>query len=56
MLVFWVVMPYELVGRHQYFRGTYCLHLPTSPHGVITQKININIFPAVRTSNLTLSV
>jgi hypothetical protein len=25
MLVFWVVMPYGLVGTYQYFGGTYCL-------------------------------
>jgi hypothetical protein len=31
-----------------------CWHLPTSPHGVITQKTNIDIFTAVRTSNLVL--
>jgi hypothetical protein len=34
MLVFWVVRPGGLVGRHQHFGGTYCLHLqprrPTS--------------------------
>jgi hypothetical protein len=27
MLVFWVVMPCGLVGRHQRFGGTYSLHL-----------------------------
>jgi hypothetical protein len=30
-------------------------HLPTSPHAVTTQKTNIDIFTAVRTSNLILS-
>jgi hypothetical protein len=24
---FWIVMPCSLVEVHQYFRGTYCLHL-----------------------------
>jgi hypothetical protein len=57
MLVFWVVTPCGLVGRYQRFGGTYRLHLqgwrrrqydppkgwyaPMSPHGVTTQKTNI---------------
>jgi hypothetical protein len=28
-------------------------YLPASPHGITTQKTNINIFTVVRTSNLT---
>jgi hypothetical protein len=53
------------LGRHQHFEETYSLHLhgwrqyvppkrwplPTSPHGVTTQKTNIDVFTAVRTSN-----
>jgi hypothetical protein len=31
-------------------------YLPASPHGVATQKTNIDIFTAVRTSNLTTEV
>jgi hypothetical protein len=27
VLMFWVVTPYELVGRYERFGGTYCLHL-----------------------------
>jgi hypothetical protein len=27
LLVVWVVMAYGLVGRYQYFGGTYCSHL-----------------------------
>jgi hypothetical protein len=62
MLVFWVVTPCGLLGRYQRFRGTYCLHLqpmkcwylPTSPHGVTTQKTNTDIFTAVRISNLVM--
>jgi hypothetical protein len=46
-----------LVGRYQCFIGTYCFHLQpwyplTSPHGMTTQKIIIDIFTAMRTSNL----
>lgn len=26
-LIFWAIMPCELVGRHQHFKGTCCLHL-----------------------------
>jgi hypothetical protein len=60
--------PCGLIGKHQCFGETYCLHLqdwgwrqyvppkrwylPTSPHGISTQKNNIDIFTAVRTSNL----
>jgi hypothetical protein len=52
MLVFWVVTPCRLEGRYQHFGGMYCLHLqgrrwylPTSTHGVTTQKTNIGILP-----------
>jgi hypothetical protein len=45
-LFFWGLTPRGLVGRYQSFGGTYYLHL----QGVITQKINIEIFTAVRTS------
>jgi hypothetical protein len=37
MLLFWVVKPCKLVGRHQCFGETYCIHL----QGVATQKNNI---------------
>jgi hypothetical protein len=69
MLVFWIITPCELVGRYRRFWGTYWSvfkpwrwrqylppkrrYLPTSPYGVATQKTNIDIFTAVRTSNLT---
>jgi hypothetical protein len=58
MLVLWVVTPFRLAGRYRRFGETYCLHLkgckwrqyfplknyhpPTSPHGVTTQKTNID--------------
>jgi hypothetical protein len=31
-----------------------CWNLPISPHSITTQKTNINIFTAVRTSNLMI--
>lgn len=56
------------VGRHFYFVGMHCLrpldlkwrqcvspkrrYLYTTPHGVTTQKANIDTFSAVRTSEL----
>lgn len=43
MLVFWVVMPYELTDGYRRLGRTYCVCLPTSPHGVKTHKKNINI-------------
>jgi hypothetical protein len=50
LFVFWVVMPYGLVGRYQCFRGTYCprdgdehWYLPKSPHNITTQETNIKI-------------
>jgi hypothetical protein len=61
--VFWVVTPCGFVGGYKSFGGTYRLllqdnsvppkhwYLPISPHGVTTQKINIGILIAVRTSN-----
>jgi hypothetical protein len=54
MFVFWVVTRCELVDRYQLFGKTYCIHLqvPDSPHGVTTEKTNIQIFTAVRKSNL----
>jgi hypothetical protein len=57
MLVFCVVTPCGVVGSYRCFGKTYCLHLqkwyiPTSPHGVATQKTNIDIFTAVKTSDL----
>jgi hypothetical protein len=52
MSFFWVVTPRELVGRYQRLGETYCLQLLlTSPHGVTTQKNNIDISTSVRTSN-----
>jgi hypothetical protein len=30
VVVFWVVVPCELVSGYQYFRGTYCCYLPGS--------------------------
>jgi hypothetical protein len=65
--IFWVVTPRGLVGRYQRFGGRQCLHLqgwwrqyvpskrwyiPSNPHGVTTQKTNIDIFTSVRPSNL----
>jgi hypothetical protein len=63
VLVFCVVMPYGLVDRYQHFGGTYCLHLwpsetlvcwyvPASPHNITTHKTNVDIFTALKTSNL----
>jgi hypothetical protein len=72
MLVFWIVKPCGFVGRYQSFGGTYCLnlhdwkwrqyvpskrwYLPTSPHGVETQKANIDIFIVMRTSNISTDI
>jgi hypothetical protein len=54
MLVFWVMTPCRLVGGHQHFGETYCLHLqgwnvspkhwylPMSPHSITTQNNNID--------------
>jgi hypothetical protein len=58
MLVFWVGKPCGLAQRYQGLAGTalkmetVCPSEPTSQHGVITQKKNIDISTAVRTSNL----
>jgi hypothetical protein len=63
MLFFWLVMPCGLVGRYQRLGGDQPwkwgryfppnrFHLPPSPHGVTTQKTNIDIMSSVRTSNL----
>jgi hypothetical protein len=54
MLIFWFIMPCGLVHRHQWFIETYCLYLqswsslsvkhwglPTNPHGITTQNIDI---------------
>jgi hypothetical protein len=43
MLVFWVVTPCGLGGRCQNLGGRYYFNLPTSPHGVTSQKTNIDI-------------
>jgi hypothetical protein len=51
MLLFWVVTPCGLIGRCHYVSPK-LWYLPTSPHGVTTQKNNIDFFTAVRTSNL----
>jgi hypothetical protein len=62
VLFFWVLMLCGLVGRYLRFGGTYCLHpqrqyvslkryLPTSPHGVTSQKNNI-VFIVERMSDI----
>jgi hypothetical protein len=57
MLVFWVVTPCGLIGRHQSFgrnedgSGMFLLNVGIY-HAVTTHKTNIDIFTAVRTSNL----
>jgi hypothetical protein len=43
MIVFWIVTPCRLIGRHRRFGGIYCLHLqvwylPKTPHGFTNQK------------------
>jgi hypothetical protein len=70
MLLFWVVTACELVGRYQRFGGTYCptqperwrqyvspkrWYLSTSSQAVTIQKTNIDVFTAVRTSDLIFS-
>jgi hypothetical protein len=45
MVMFWVVMLYGLVGKREE-------HIALSPHGVSTQKTTIDIFAAVRISDL----
>jgi hypothetical protein len=47
MLVFGVSMLCELVPSE-------CQYIPTSPHGIRSQKTNIATFTAMRTSNLIL--
>jgi hypothetical protein len=42
MLVVWVVTRCGLKGGQRRFGGTFCMHLPTSPHIVTTQKLNID--------------
>jgi hypothetical protein len=34
VVVFWVMIPYGFVGEHQYFGGTYCLHLQTDMRSI----------------------
>jgi hypothetical protein len=46
MFVLWVVTQCHVPPKRWY--------LPTSPHGVTTQKTNIDIFTAVRTSYLKI--
>jgi hypothetical protein len=60
MLYLWVLTPCRLVGTNQSFRDSMCLrnvgtYMPTSLQGVKTQKYNIVILTAVRTSDLTIS-
>jgi hypothetical protein len=62
MVTFWVLTPCGLAGGYQCFGGTYYLpedrcnmflrNVGTRPRGVTNQKTNIDIFTAVRTSNL----
>jgi hypothetical protein len=66
-MLFWILTPCGLVGGYQCnvsekhadgdsvvcFSDTIRWYPPTSPHGVTTQKNNIVIFSAVRTSNVT---
>jgi hypothetical protein len=49
MLVFWEVMSCGLAGRYERFGGTCFFHI----QGVTTKKTHIDVFTAVRTSNLT---
>jgi hypothetical protein len=46
--------PYMWGNRYEDSDNGDLLYLPTSPHSVTNQKMNIDIFTAVRTSNLTL--
>jgi hypothetical protein len=39
-----------------FFETLVSIYLPTSPHGVTTQNNNIDIFTAVRTSHLVISL
>jgi hypothetical protein len=45
VLVFWLVMPCEFVGRYQHFGGIppKRWYLATNPHGITTQKTNNDI-------------
>jgi hypothetical protein len=52
VLILWVVTPCGLAGRYQRFGKTHCLH----HQGVTTQKTNIDVFTAVRTSNLNITL
>jgi hypothetical protein len=57
-MLIWVLAPCRLVSRCQRFGETSCLHLrwqlPMSLHGAKTQKINIIILTALKTSGLFL--
>jgi hypothetical protein len=48
VMVFWVMTPYSDMVWYQFFRGSCCLHLPTSQYGVITQKTTTWIFITVK--------
>jgi hypothetical protein len=52
MFVFWVVTPYGLTGRYQCFSKILVSAYKSTYHYKI-QKINTDIFIAVRTSNLS---
>jgi hypothetical protein len=62
ILVFSMVTPFGLIGRYLSSASnpeggisvipTRCWYLLTSPYNVITQETNIDIFAAVRTSDL----
>jgi hypothetical protein len=61
MLICWVVTPCDLVGRHQRFGGTCCLHIQGwNPHSLTTQKTNVDMTqlsqPCLRKRDATATV
>jgi hypothetical protein len=56
MLIFWVVTSCGLVGRYQQDVNVppKRRYLPTSQQGITIQKNNIDIFTALRTSDLSI--
>jgi hypothetical protein len=67
MEVFWIVTLYGVVGGYQRFRGmlplsshwrgdTFLWNIGTKSHSIKTQKNTIDIFTAMRTSDLIFNI
>jgi hypothetical protein len=51
-MILWVVTPSGLVKMEAVCSSETLIYRPTNPRGITTHMINIDIFTAVRTSNL----